>query len=328
METVSCCYYPNRVVLIDDDANFLSQIKMVLDFEKHTYDYMDSPQKALKYINEQVYPSSFLTKLQKGELNGNIDKLHQEIHNPSRHQRISTVVVDYDMPGMNGIEFCKAIKDPHIQKILLTGAADETMAINAFNNGYINSYVKKHGDDTYSDLNNYIDFLSRRYFNLFSTAFIEAASEDYDLGMMDPVLKDFFKDFQKKHHIVEYYLLDWAGSFLCLDNRGNPSGLFMFDDESFTFHDELIGELSEMDSDEKVFTPSLLDDLKNRRKGFCFHYFEDIGFPEMEDLPPYIYPLHKLEAENKIYHWAFVPDIKDIHKEKILSFEKFKAKGR
>jgi 1,4-dihydroxy-2-naphthoyl-CoA synthase len=56
------------------------------------------------------------------------------------------------IPGMDGFRFCFARKDKNIQKILLTGAADEEIAIDAFNTGCINRFLRKRScymeDDT------------------------------------------------------------------------------------------------------------------------------------------------------------------------------------
>ena len=44
---------------------------------------------------------------------------------------ISTVIVDYDMPSQNGIDFCRQLSDLPIKKVMLTGRADYKLAVDS-----------------------------------------------------------------------------------------------------------------------------------------------------------------------------------------------------
>ncbi|MFK7914231.1 MAG: response regulator [Pseudomonadales bacterium] len=55
----------------------------------------------------------------------------------------SVVVCDYLMPRMDGLEFFSRIKGLGVSRILLTGAADEKLAVDAFNEGLIDYFVLK-----------------------------------------------------------------------------------------------------------------------------------------------------------------------------------------
>ena len=48
-------------------------------------------------------------------------------------REVSVVVVDYFMPEMDGVTFCRRLNNPSIGKILLTGRAEDSVAIEAFN---------------------------------------------------------------------------------------------------------------------------------------------------------------------------------------------------
>lgn len=67
--------------------------------------------------------------------------------NPSRYQLAQTCVVDYAMPGIDGLRVLQTLLDWPGSRILLTGQADEQMAINAFNNGLIDQFIPKQTAD-------------------------------------------------------------------------------------------------------------------------------------------------------------------------------------
>ncbi len=61
--------------------------------------------------------------------------------------RIDCVVSDYDMPGMNGLELLKAVRDdrPELPFVLLTGKGSEDVASDAISAG-VTDYFQKSGD--------------------------------------------------------------------------------------------------------------------------------------------------------------------------------------
>ena len=52
-------------------------------------------------------------------------------------------VMDVAMPELNGMEFCRRITDPSIRKIVLTGKADEHVAVKSFNEGLIDRFIRR-----------------------------------------------------------------------------------------------------------------------------------------------------------------------------------------
>ena len=67
--------------------------------------------------------------------------------NPSRYQLAQTCVVDYAMPGIDGLKVLQTLLDWPGSRVLLTGQADEQIAIQAFNNGLINQFIPKQTAD-------------------------------------------------------------------------------------------------------------------------------------------------------------------------------------
>ncbi|HSN90907.1 MAG TPA: response regulator, partial [Anaeromyxobacteraceae bacterium] len=64
---------------------------------------------------------------------------------------VQVVVSDYRMPGMNGVEFLRAVKErwPAIQRVLLTGQADSSAIEEAVNQSEIFRFIWKPWDDAH-----------------------------------------------------------------------------------------------------------------------------------------------------------------------------------
>jgi len=64
-------------------------------------------------------------------------------------REVSLVISDYNMPGMNGLDFLKTIKElyPHILSIMLTGQAEIQIAVQAINEAGVYKFIQKPWDD-------------------------------------------------------------------------------------------------------------------------------------------------------------------------------------
>jgi len=64
-------------------------------------------------------------------------------------REVSLVISDYNMPGMNGLDFLKTVKQlyPHILAIMLTGQAEIQIAVQAINEAGVYKFIQKPWDD-------------------------------------------------------------------------------------------------------------------------------------------------------------------------------------
>jgi hypothetical protein len=160
----------------------------------------------------------------------NVFDLHRVAYNPNRLSQISVIVADYDLGDQGtGIDFCKAIGDKNIQKILLTGQLEHDFVIKAFNEGFIQRFVRK---QEISDFENIVQILTkaqRAYFQQITKTIIEAVGSrpQFPLAVYYLQFQTFFENLLKNYDIVEYYLLDPVGSYLLLDKEGISRILFV-----------------------------------------------------------------------------------------------------
>lgn len=67
-----------------------------------------------------------------------------------KDQALQLVISDHNMPGMNGVEFLKLVRErkPDVLRIMLTGDPDPQIIIRSINEGEIYRFIKKPWDNT------------------------------------------------------------------------------------------------------------------------------------------------------------------------------------
>jgi CheY-like chemotaxis protein len=166
------------------------------------------------------------------------------------------LVVDYSMPGMNGIQVCRAVRDLPCRRILLTGAADERIAIDAFNRGLIDLYIRKSDHDALERLDAELALLQRRWF-LEQAAALRSLLPLHGYGFIDdPAVAALFGQTVEHLHIVEHYLVHAPGGFLLLDREGKSWLLVIETEQTMQSHLEM--------AHDSGAPPSLLAALEER----------------------------------------------------------------
>ncbi len=227
-------YYPTQVVLVDDDANFLDSVSLLLD-RSINYRLFQSARQALEHVNRAMAFSEVIKRSYSSYKTGpydsdtlthvDINALHKEIYNPDRFLMPSVVVIDYSMPEMSGLEYCVSLTNPYVKKILLTGRANTDLAVQAFNEGLIDQFINKNDPQLASKLNRSIANLQQQYFSrTFKILTDPVVASSQSRFLTNPAFIEFFNILRSTHEIVEYYLIDMPYSgFLLLDARGRVS---------------------------------------------------------------------------------------------------------
>lgn len=237
--SIPTCYFPTTALFLDDSRDFLLNFVLQLD-EGVAYRIFDAPYSALNYIHKKNGELDLLSHLRLGEFTQSnhapvtndaasldLAAIHTEVYNPHRFAEISVVVVDYAMPGMDGLEFCRRIENPNVKKILLTGQADEKLAIAAFNEGLIHRYIKKSDPNAADLITKSIYELQFQYFQGMSDAILRMLAMTAPTCLQDKKFARFFHELRANYGVVEYYLIDQSGGFLLLDEDANVSFLLV-----------------------------------------------------------------------------------------------------
>lgn len=224
-------YFPTTVVFVDDNAGFLRGLELKLPQEL-AYILYESPHRALERIDQpgELPPlyqrcfSHYQDSMHEAEgerlIHLDLSLIEREISNPMRFTEISTVFVDYDMPAMDGLELCKRITNPHIRKVMLTGVADEKVAVAAFNEGLIHRFINKSDSDAIDKIRDALLDMQRAYFRGISEALRSSLMLGSPGFLGDPEFAAFFAELRRRERFVEYYLVDDPHGFLLLRDTG------------------------------------------------------------------------------------------------------------
>ena len=326
MSGVLSCFFPTTVVLVDDNPAFLESLQESLDIKGVTLVTFTDPNKALEYINDvsSINRLDYVDLTKGGEESTsdwksiliNVNCLHHEIYSFNRFSMISAVVTDYFMGGMNGIELCADIENKSIRKILLTGVTDEKSAIEAFNNNFINCFVKKDSPDFSNEIRNNIQRGVHQYFANYSENISRYLSVQGKTHLRDPIFANFFNKLCDTVNFCEYYMLDSFGSYVFFDEQGQASFLCVLTEYEMDRLIEVARESGEINTETLAGLES---------KEFMLAYHNRRGtLPPVSEWKKYLVPARVLSGYQTYYFAIVDPSILDIDFDKMKSFNQFR----
>jgi CheY-like chemotaxis protein len=233
------------------------------------------------------------------------------------------------MPGMNGVEFCRQIKNRDIKKIMLTGEADHNIAVQAFNEGIIDKFIMKGSPDMSQEVNKAIHEMQLKHYIDLSkllTIAIENNQSAPPSFLNDPEFSKLFYQIIEQNKFIEFYLLENIGNFLLVDIKGRASWLVVCDEAQMKALYEFAKNEHEQEPIED--SNSIVKSIANRQK-IPFFFLErsyDIPVYEWE---PYMHPATEVQSKNGKYYYALIKgqSVYPIeNQQKILPFSQYDVK--
>ena len=239
--------HPSLTVLVDDSDSFLQSLSFQLDPGLANLRFSDT-RSALAWLNAQsgiqeaalcatvdTYPAA----QQQCSIAFDVDQIHRIRFQSQRFLTPSVLVVDYSMPQMNGVQLCEAIRHLPCKKILFTGVADEKVAVDAFNRGLIDRYIKKSDDDALDRLETEILTLQQDYFAARSAPLRELLALHQYGFVSDPALCALVREIVRRDAIVEHYLFPNPAGILMYDSRGKAQLMVVETEAGLNAHYEM-----------------------------------------------------------------------------------------
>lgn len=145
---------PGTVVLLDDDAAFLETLALVLPSTLSLRLMLRPAECIAQLVQQRTAQDAEYWRQQ--EIVDRWQKIRRPLvpqildywdRHGMRYALAQAVVVDYSMPAMNGLQVLQSLGDWPGLRILLTGRADEQIAVDAFNDGLIQQFIPKQASD-------------------------------------------------------------------------------------------------------------------------------------------------------------------------------------
>lgn len=226
MNKLPLLYFPTSVAIVDDNRSFLENMSMKIGWDSRLTLYQN-PHQALLKLKKCNYLANNLTQyinvcdVVEQDMEGissifNYETFYKTIHCQGRYEEITTVLIDYSMPEITGIEFCKQIQDLPLKKIMVTGEVGYELAVKAFNSGIIDAFIVKDIANVFEEIPQVIQRMQQKYFQDFSVQLgLTLNNSLFECPEYFTILKRFIAE----HDIVEYYRIDNFGSYLGFNNK-------------------------------------------------------------------------------------------------------------
>jgi len=219
-------YYPVSVVFVDDSADFLHALRGFFP-ERNRHCFYTDPHEALAYVSSRAQRHATRSPMS-GEAWSEFEKkggnaLGDDVMaDAERFDDIAALVVDFDMPELDGIEFLSAVTNTACTKILLTGTADESHAVEAFNAGLIDYYLKKTDPVMARKLARVLAEAKQKYCAGRGPIGVHGVGSVYAA----PGTREALDAIAVRERIVEYYWRPEQNAVLTFDAHGN-AGVFL-----------------------------------------------------------------------------------------------------
>ncbi len=296
-KSIPYCFYPTTTVIIDDDAPLIKWLGIKLKDLGPVMIFSDSLE-ALRFLQGHQ-EKTFVDRLQLPHFK--LEHLQKEHKNEAHQEEISCVLIDYAMPSLNGLDLAAAVQDLNFKKLMLTGEADHTIAVSAFNDNVIDRFVLKSTEDLMNVLAEVILDLKRRWFADLSK--IITAEGDEIKALHDATFAQHFFKGVDERHITEFYVENGYGDFLFIEDNGESAHYLVRDEATVTELTALAQNLFQQDPDDDV---EVLNQLKNR--ALIPFLPEDFPFENssLSEWRPYCHPFEAVQGDHGKYYCAFV----------------------
>ncbi|TJZ74083.1 response regulator [Chitiniphilus eburneus] len=316
-------YFPSSVVFIDDNANYLANLALALDPDL-ACQLHSNPLVSLAELNRTAPASALVARycslfqFQERPAPGqrliefDLERVLREVYNPNRFDQVTVLVIDYAMPGLDGLEYCRHVRDPAVKKILLTGKADEKLAVQAFNQGLIDRFLPKQAPDLVARLSQDIQALQQAYFRDLTQPLANALALDSHAFLRDEAFSGWFAALCRRLGIVEHYVHADPGGLLLLDADANAQLLVVLSEEDLVAqHDEAFD----------LGAPSQVLEALRRGSGLLYRGAQWLPGQGDGNWMAALYPAEEFQGRDVYYH-ALIPRPAGVRREVVRSYRR------
>ena len=134
-------------------------------------------------------------------------------------------VVDYSMPAMSGLQVLNALTDWPGSRILLTGRADEQLAVSAFNRGLIDRFIPKQSPTLRQQLSDTVTALLAKPNGRHQQTWRATLSREQVALLANAAVSQRLEALASQHGWVEHVVIGAPFGVLALNGQGSVSWL-------------------------------------------------------------------------------------------------------
>lgn len=278
-------FFPTTTMIVDDQITFLNAIKGALG-DHFPIISTDTPVSAIETVRKNGIESSIG------------DTVISIMEDDRRLGRISTVVSDYRMPEMTGIELVKQLKPHPVKKVILTGQMDNGSALTLFNDQLIDRYIEKAHDDMMDELRTYLTELQIDVMHQLSA---NLASNDSGFQALsgDQAFCVWFGNYREQNAFIEYYRV--PEGFLVVDRDGAVSLLLIYTQNQ-------LDELQEQARSQYAAPESVVEKMTARE--VIFHPASPVipVSADEGDWDNMLHPSRQVLGDRDVYFYSLIDD--------------------
>ena len=259
----SLFHRPGTVVFLDDDPDYLEMLAMVLPRQWHVKLFM-RPAQCINYLQQEppfweadAWHQQQLIDNWRGGKPLIPQVLGYWSTHTERYALTRVCVFDYSMPGMDGLQALGELVDWPGARVLLTGQADEQVAVRAFNQGLIEQFIAKQSPDISRQLIDAVEHLLATPNARHAQTWRVTLGPEQNGLLRVPSTGRALADFAVRHWIEHVVLGDPFG-VLGMDAAGSVSWLQLETPEGLN----ALAELAEVEG----VAPSKIDDIRQGRQ--------------------------------------------------------------
>ncbi len=233
------------VFLLDDDADYLELMALLLPPEWHVRLFL-RPQACLAYMQQEqtawaadCYRQETLVDLWQQGRPMIPQLLRYWAQHPHRYGLTHVGVSDQMMPGLKGLELFAQLRTAWPgARLLLTGQADERVAVDAFNHGLIDQYIPKQVSEMATllakSLRRLADHCHDRHDAIWRATLRPQQMALFRQGGAGPALKTLME-----REWVDHVVMGDPFGVLGLDKDGQPTWLQLIPRDQLPVHAQL-----------------------------------------------------------------------------------------
>jgi CheY-like chemotaxis protein len=223
---------PGGVVFLDDDRDYLEMLAEVMPQDWHVRLLLRPVacidlllQETIRMEEDAWCHQEIIRRWNAGA--PLIPQILQYWHGDgqARYALTRVVVVDYSMPSMSGLRVLSELTDWQGSRILLTGRADEQLAVSAFNRGLIQQFIPKQAPQIRINLTEAIGNMLRQPDVRHQQTWRATLSRTQHELLSSPDISRVLSEVAQREGWIEHVVIGVPFGVLGLDHHGNAAWL-------------------------------------------------------------------------------------------------------